>query len=305
MSWASLRAAFPALSPAQLHRLLTQYQLASAMGPLSAWEPGPQDSPEAFQLEDVLESYEHPPPIVLPSEGFQVDLDADCLDDSIYQHLLYIRHFLWGLRSQAGSSGSASRPAHGEVPVCTGQAPPVLAQLRGVGSPAVVSSDGQRGRGARVIWALLSLLPLQPRACTPLLSDALGAEAEPWKLPPSAPFLLELRRCRGPWEGSPARGVVGAPSRQTPHACSRLPAPRWASRPETPTGLSPASPVAKHSRKGRRTDWAAPQGRHRKVRPDLPPALGSRSDCSTLGILGLCGLPAGMWVRGPRGGSRV
>lgn len=50
MSWASLRAAFPALSPAQLHRLLTQYQLASAMGPLSAWEPGPQDSPEAFQL---------------------------------------------------------------------------------------------------------------------------------------------------------------------------------------------------------------------------------------------------------------
>ncbi|XP_062035919.1 ras-associating and dilute domain-containing protein [Lepus europaeus] len=114
MSWAGLRAAFPALSPAQLHRLLTQYQLASAMGPLSAWEPGPQDSPEAFQLEDVLESYEHPPPIVLPSEGFQVDLDADCLDDSIYRHLLYIRHFLWGLRSQAGSGGNATWPAHGE-----------------------------------------------------------------------------------------------------------------------------------------------------------------------------------------------
>lgn len=49
MNWTTLRAAFPALSPAQLHRLLTQYQLASAMGPLSAWEPGAQDSPEAFQ----------------------------------------------------------------------------------------------------------------------------------------------------------------------------------------------------------------------------------------------------------------
>lgn len=49
MSWASLRAAFPALSPAQLHRLLTQYQLASAMGPMSAWEPGAQDSPAAFK----------------------------------------------------------------------------------------------------------------------------------------------------------------------------------------------------------------------------------------------------------------
>lgn len=49
MSWATLRATFPALSPAQLHRLLTQYQLASAMGPMSAWEPGAQDNPEAFQ----------------------------------------------------------------------------------------------------------------------------------------------------------------------------------------------------------------------------------------------------------------
>lgn len=49
MSWASLRAAFPALSPAQLHRLLTQYQLASAMGPMSAWEPGAQDGPAAFK----------------------------------------------------------------------------------------------------------------------------------------------------------------------------------------------------------------------------------------------------------------
>ncbi|EHH17118.1 Ras-associating and dilute domain-containing protein [Macaca mulatta] len=133
MSWTALRAAFPALSPAQLHRLLTHYQLASAMGPVSTWEPGAQDSPEAFRSEDVLESYENPPPIVLPSEGFQVDLEANCLDDSIYQHLLYIRHFLWGLRSRAspGSPGSgAPQPAcpegmhhaipdgHPEAPSC-------------------------------------------------------------------------------------------------------------------------------------------------------------------------------------------
>uniref|UniRef100_A0A8D2JNR7 Ras-associating and dilute domain-containing protein n=1 Tax=Sciurus vulgaris TaxID=55149 RepID=A0A8D2JNR7_SCIVU len=111
MSWAMLRTAFPALSPAQLHRLLTQYQLASAMGPMSAWEPGAQDSPDTFQAEDVLESYENPPPIVLPSEGFQVDLEADCPHDSVYQHLLYVRHFLWGLRP--GSPGSAAAQAAG------------------------------------------------------------------------------------------------------------------------------------------------------------------------------------------------
>ncbi|KAM7142874.1 ras-associating and dilute domain-containing protein isoform 2-T2 [Molossus nigricans] len=110
MSWANLRAEFPALSPAQLHRLLTQYQLASAMGPMSAWEPGPQDHPDAFKSEDVLESYENPPPIVLPSEGFQVDLEADCPDDSIYQHLLYLRHFLWGLRSKPSPSGGPPQP---------------------------------------------------------------------------------------------------------------------------------------------------------------------------------------------------
>lgn len=49
MSWANLRTAFPALSPAQLHRLLTQYQLASAMGPMSAWDPVAQDRADAFK----------------------------------------------------------------------------------------------------------------------------------------------------------------------------------------------------------------------------------------------------------------
>lgn len=119
MSWTSLQAAFPALSPAQLHRLLTQYQLASATGPMSVWEPGAQDRPEAFNSEDVLESYENPPPIVLPSEGFQVDLEADCPDDSIYQHLLYVRHFLWGLRNKPSASGGAPQPQ-----VLEGQHPP-------------------------------------------------------------------------------------------------------------------------------------------------------------------------------------
>lgn len=65
--------------------------------------------------EDVLESYENPPPIVLPSEGFQVDLEADCPDDSIYQHLLYVRHFLWGLRSKPSPSGGPPQPQVLEV----------------------------------------------------------------------------------------------------------------------------------------------------------------------------------------------
>ncbi|XP_035578021.1 ras-associating and dilute domain-containing protein isoform X3 [Zalophus californianus] len=164
MSWTDLRAAFPTLSPAQLRRLLTQYQLASAMGPMSAWEPGVQDSPDAFRSEEVLESYENPPPIVLPSEGFQVDLEADCLDDSIYQHLLYIRHFLWSLRSKPSPVGAPSQPECLEDPHHTtpeghpeGQSCPLVSRgareagqaraLPSAGAPRAQGPPGRQNRG--------------------------------------------------------------------------------------------------------------------------------------------------------------
>lgn len=51
-------------------------------------------------LVDLLESFENHPPIVLPSAGFRVDLDSECVEDSIYRQLLYIRHYLWGLRTK-------------------------------------------------------------------------------------------------------------------------------------------------------------------------------------------------------------
>lgn len=49
---------------------------------------------------DLLESFENHPPIVLPSAGFRVDLDSECIEDSIYRQLLYVRHYLWGLRTK-------------------------------------------------------------------------------------------------------------------------------------------------------------------------------------------------------------
>ncbi|XP_007498493.2 ras-associating and dilute domain-containing protein [Monodelphis domestica] len=101
MTWSSLRTQFPELNPAQLHRLLTRYQLASDIGSVTAWEPLDEDRPKAFRTEDVLESYDNHPPIVLPSGGFKVDLEVECLDDNIYRHLLYIRHFLWSLQSKS------------------------------------------------------------------------------------------------------------------------------------------------------------------------------------------------------------
>uniref|UniRef100_A0A8C3SR85 Rap associating with DIL domain n=1 Tax=Chelydra serpentina TaxID=8475 RepID=A0A8C3SR85_CHESE len=49
MTWPLLRAESPALSPAQLHHILTQYQAASDVGCVAAWQPWQEDSPAAFR----------------------------------------------------------------------------------------------------------------------------------------------------------------------------------------------------------------------------------------------------------------
>ncbi|XP_025938754.1 ras-associating and dilute domain-containing protein [Apteryx rowi] len=62
--------------------------------------------------DEVLESFDNHPPIILPSSGFRVDLEVETLDDDIYRHLLYVRHFLWSLQSKSphGSRGSLCIP---------------------------------------------------------------------------------------------------------------------------------------------------------------------------------------------------
>ncbi|XP_015732291.1 ras-associating and dilute domain-containing protein isoform X2 [Coturnix japonica] len=116
MTWPTLRAEFPALSPAQLHRVLSQCQVAMEVGSVAAWQPWDEESTAAFLPDTVLESFDNHPPIVLPSAGFKVDLDVETLDDNIYRHLLYIRHFLWSLQSKSphGSEGPCSVPPKSE-----------------------------------------------------------------------------------------------------------------------------------------------------------------------------------------------
>ncbi|NWU15888.1 RADIL protein, partial [Cephalopterus ornatus] len=112
MTWPSLRAEFPALSPAQLHRVLSQCQAVMDMGCIAAWQPSEEESPATFQPDEMLESFDNHPPIILPSGGFKVDLEVETLDDNIYRHLLYIRHFLWSLQSKSPhtSEGPGSAP---------------------------------------------------------------------------------------------------------------------------------------------------------------------------------------------------
>ncbi|XP_031796868.1 ras-associating and dilute domain-containing protein isoform X3 [Sarcophilus harrisii] len=137
MTWSSLRTQFPELSPAQLHRLLTQYQLASDIGSVTAWEPLNEDRPKAFKTEDVLESYDNHPPIVLPSGGFKVDLEVECLDDNIYRHLLYIRHFLWSLQSKSsharGPEPENLKGLHHTIPEGNSESPNSLVTSKDAG----------------------------------------------------------------------------------------------------------------------------------------------------------------------------
>ncbi|XP_048870295.1 ras-associating and dilute domain-containing protein isoform X4 [Brienomyrus brachyistius] len=108
MSWKSLSLDHPSLKPVQLHRILTQYQLAAGTGPVTSWQPGPDEETHIYRTVDLLESFENHPPIVLPSSGFRVDLDCDAVDENIYRQLLYVRHFLWGLRTKSPSTNGST-----------------------------------------------------------------------------------------------------------------------------------------------------------------------------------------------------
>ncbi|KAM9769171.1 ras-associating and dilute domain-containing protein isoform 1-T2 [Menidia menidia] len=108
LSWRALSSEHPTLKPVQLHRILTQYQLTAEIGPVPTWQPSSEDEAYIYRTVDLLESFENHPPIVLPSSGFRVDLDRESVEDSIYRQLLYIRHYLWGLRTKTQTHTNTS-----------------------------------------------------------------------------------------------------------------------------------------------------------------------------------------------------
>ncbi|KAL4658228.1 ras-associating and dilute domain-containing protein-like [Arapaima gigas] len=104
LSWKALCTRYPALKPTQLHYILTQCLLGADVGSVVVWLANAEEEVHSYRKADLLESFEDHPPIVLPITGFQVDLVSDSVDDSIYRQLLYVRHFLWGLRSKSPSA---------------------------------------------------------------------------------------------------------------------------------------------------------------------------------------------------------
>uniref|UniRef100_A0A8B9ZI44 Ras-associating and dilute domain-containing protein n=1 Tax=Anas platyrhynchos TaxID=8839 RepID=A0A8B9ZI44_ANAPL len=238
MSWSALRAEFPALSPAQLHRVLSQCQEVMDVGFVAAWQPGEEESTAAFQHEGMLESFDNHPPIILPSGGFKVDLEVETLDDNIYRHLLYIRHFLWSLQSKSphGGEGPGSAPPKvASVPAPHGGAvfggwwwwegaePPPSLDLSSQPSPAALEVGAQR------VELLGGLIPANP----PLWGLQLGRGTAPpapscLLTPPTTPLNFDSASPESP-QGTgkalqdPRRNGMNGTKSSTPEGCSPTP----------------------------------------------------------------------------------
>nr|XP_056722262.1 LOW QUALITY PROTEIN: ras-associating and dilute domain-containing protein [Euleptes europaea] len=239
MTWPMLRTEFPSLNAAQLHHILTQYQASSDMGCVPGWQPGKEDSLGAFRTDDILESFDSHPPIVLPSGGFKVDLEVEHLDDNVYRHLLYIRHFLWSLRSKSpypGDSPEAEPPKTETIscqttPLVSSETPPELlpagsslgranrrrppscAELRVEGGlPAVTGMNGSArdyDLCETQIQESLQQVPLQaPQGKTGPKPVVITADPSCLLTPPNTPLTFDPTSLDSTPEGIPGKPVA-------------------------------------------------------------------------------------------------
>ncbi|XP_046710566.1 ras-associating and dilute domain-containing protein isoform X2 [Silurus meridionalis] len=88
-SWGSLRTEFSSLRPAQLHHVLREYNLHRPCP--SAWTPCSADADAACQTGDILENFDEHPPLVLPNDGFQLNLKKPIEDISLIRELVQLQ----------------------------------------------------------------------------------------------------------------------------------------------------------------------------------------------------------------------
>uniref|UniRef100_A0A480JXE0 Ras-interacting protein 1 n=1 Tax=Sus scrofa TaxID=9823 RepID=A0A480JXE0_PIG len=98
-SWSSLRTDHPTLTPAQLHHLLSHYQLGPGRGPPPAWDP-PSAERDAVDTGDIFESFSSHPPLILPLGSSRLCLTGPVTDDALHRELRRLRRLLWDLEQQ-------------------------------------------------------------------------------------------------------------------------------------------------------------------------------------------------------------
>nr|XP_026261991.1 ras-interacting protein 1 [Urocitellus parryii] len=98
-SWSSLRTDHSTLTPAQLHHLLSHYQLGPGRGPPPAWDPPPAEQ-DAVDTGDIFESFSSHPPLILPLGSSRLRLTGPVTDDALHRELRRLRRLLWDLEQQ-------------------------------------------------------------------------------------------------------------------------------------------------------------------------------------------------------------
>ncbi|XP_045148578.1 ras-interacting protein 1 [Echinops telfairi] len=98
-SWSSLRTDHPTLTPAQLHHLLSHYQLGPGRGPPPSWDPPPAER-DAVDTGDIFESFSSHPPLILPLGSSRLRLTGPVTDDALHRELCRLRRLLWDLEQQ-------------------------------------------------------------------------------------------------------------------------------------------------------------------------------------------------------------
>ncbi|XP_030840208.1 ras-associating and dilute domain-containing protein isoform X1 [Strongylocentrotus purpuratus] len=76
--WSSVRRDFPVLNAAQIHQMLSEYDIGGSQATRPrAWFPPPKEVEAALKTEEILVSFDDHPPLVLPTDAFQLDLRCD------------------------------------------------------------------------------------------------------------------------------------------------------------------------------------------------------------------------------------
>ncbi|KAG7325288.1 hypothetical protein KOW79_011604 [Hemibagrus wyckioides] len=104
-SWGSLRTEFSSLSPAQLHHMLTEYNPRRPCP--SAWTPCGTDADAACQTADILENFDDHPPLVLPIDGFQLNLKKPIGDTGLIKELVQLQAIIKTLNVRASTTQCA------------------------------------------------------------------------------------------------------------------------------------------------------------------------------------------------------
>ncbi|XP_074638048.1 ras-associating and dilute domain-containing protein-like [Acropora palmata] len=85
--WMTIRRDFPALNPAQIQQILSEYQLGPGKTRPRGWFPPPEEVEPALRTADILLSFSDHPPLKLPTEGFVLDMENGPSDETFYSYL--------------------------------------------------------------------------------------------------------------------------------------------------------------------------------------------------------------------------